>query len=246
MSLQPSLASLTGDLDFQLGDSVNPASSSLVVQARSNVHQKQRTMFSQIAFVAQSLASTTALCNEKLSSDKQRVFRMAVVLPDIMPLEGEFVGKELLLHLFRLNIIAPGNVLLISNRNDIRSLLGPEFRICATLKRMDESLVTYSLIVFTSNTLYLGLSIEPIRNISFSPATVFMATNTSLSVEKIMQMFHPNSAIPFNYRADTAEGKDQATFWIPQDLENEWVLPDIGKLSLSLLYYRDRPLEKHH
>ncbi|KAL3898959.1 MAG: hypothetical protein SGCHY_002376 [Lobulomycetales sp.] len=159
---------------------------------------------------------------------------MAVVLPDIMPLEGEFVGKELLLHLFRLNIIAPGNVLLISNRNDIRSLLGPEFRICATLKRMDESLVTYSLIVFTSNTLYLGLSIEPIRNISFSPATVFMATNTSLSVEKIMQMFHPNSAIPFNYRADTAEGKDQATFWIPQDLENEWVLPDIDLLKSTI------------
>jgi hypothetical protein len=228
--LLPTLESLTGDLDFTFGESIDQAGN-YYSKTRALNHRQFNSSQSQISFVANCLKLTLSLL-ESQTSTPQPDLNIAVVFPDILPLDGEFAGKQLLSLLFRLDIISPENILLISTRNNIRGLLGPEFKDCSVSDRINESMDEYALIIFTSSSLYLGLSIEPIRSIRFNTGTILMTTNTTLSPSKILQMFAPNTVIPF-YPAEHLpneyyDGRDQGSTWNNKQMKPGFVLPDLG------------------
>jgi hypothetical protein len=198
-------------------------------KSRAVAHKQFDSSISQISYVANCISNCITLLQSHTPTSS--TFSIAVVFPDIQPLEGEFAGKQLLSLLFRLDIVQPKNVLLISTRTSIKTILGDGFKECAVSDRIDETLASHSLIVFTSSSLYLGLSIEPIRAIEFNSGTILMSTNTTLSTSKIQQMFSPNTVIPFFPSESIAcEYKDQGSTWNSKEMRPGFVLPDLGML----------------
>ena len=121
--------------------------------------------------------------------------------------------------------------MLVSSRRDIKSMLGPEFSACSLLDQIDKSVLDHALVLFTSSSMYLGMSLEPIRGIGFSRGTLFATTNTTLAPEKIVQMFGPSiKVLPF-YPSDLSceNVRDQGSCWdYFRDSRTGCLLPDLG------------------
>ena len=89
-----SIASLSSDLSFHFGDTVQDP---LLVNTRDVYHQKAIASLSQNAFIAQSISLVYAALNKHSTSTTRHLFKIAIILPDILPLDGEHQCRNFVL-----------------------------------------------------------------------------------------------------------------------------------------------------
>lgn len=226
-----SLNQLAGDLDFLLGASM-PTHAEELVKYRSLFHKNIASMCSQTLFIAQSISNTKKALNGQS-------LKVAILFPDVMPSDCEWIGKVLLINMFKLEIVVPSDTLVVTNRPNIQSMLGPEFTDCKSTSVCDKKLTEYDYIIVNSGLMYIGLKLESLLGYQFKKS-IFSTTRTSISRAKVDSLFAKiGTVVPFYPSTDVVAnpGKDKGVIWTSDDVTSGFVLPDMDRLKKCLAYY---------
>lgn len=222
------LESLSQDLGFKFKPTISsPTSGQHFINSRSAAHLKLESVVSQITFAA---FKTRQLYDSiSFSLKLSRVFKIAVVLPDILPRDGEFNAKVVLTRLIKLEIVDAKNILIVSRNSKLKEFLGPDFK--SSVYSGVDTLATYPFVIITALPIHQYLSLNQIKDMLFTD-TIFISTNTSTLIKKGDSLFKGKLFFPYEYsfKGASTEVNDFGTTWNPSLSNRKFALPDLDRM----------------